>query len=303
MDSIVLYAIALLLLVYRLMYAKRKDAAFLAVSLAAGAVLAVYVNADLLLMLLGILIFNGLASTYHSKTNYAFFFLALFFTYLVYSTPELLAQAMLLGFLSAAYFFTKHSKRMNVDIERKRDIAQVVLGFGFIASFLFVPGEYVRLALMLAILVFSFVGNYSSSNRKSTLSKVLYSFEREDAILGQGAMWLAAGALVALSFLNDRGLAAVLIAIFLGDAVATLVGTSLGKPRLPYNKDKSVPGTVAYFLVTAVAAFPIIGYPALPIALVAALVESKPKHIDDNLDTAVILTILLSILGYASIAM
>ncbi|MDE1855175.1 MAG: hypothetical protein KGH57_02560 [Candidatus Micrarchaeota archaeon] len=303
MDPLVLYIIALLLLVYRVMCAKKKEIAFLAVALAAGAALAVYVGTDVLIMLLGILVFNGLASTYHSKENYAFFLLALFFFSITYTAPQLLAQTMLFGFLSAAYFFTKHSARVNLIVERKRDIAQVILGFGFIVSFVFVPSAYVRLTLMLAILAFSLFGNYSASNKKSPLSKMLYSFERRDAILGQGAMWLAAGALVALAFLNNRGLAAVLTAIFLGDAVATLVGTTVQKPRLPYNKAKSLSGTLAYFIVTAVISFPIIGYPALLTAFVAAIVESVPRHIDDNLDTAIVLTGLLALLGYASIAL
>lgn len=303
MDSIVLYALAFLLVVHKLFSCpKKRDLEFLAAFLIAGTALALYEGADLLLMLSGVLIFNGMVTTYHSKKNYAFFLLAVFFIAPIYHSTTLIAQMMLAGFMSGAYFFVGHSKRADISIEKKRDIAQVILGMAFILAFAFLAETYVKLLLIAAILLFSAIGNFSVSNKKNLFSKTLHSFERSGTILGQGAMWLAAGALVAMSFLNNTGLVAVLVAILLGDAVATLVGTSYKKP-LPYNKGKSIWGTLSYFVTTAVISFPFVGYIGIAIALVAALIESAPRHIDDNFDTAVALTVLLALLGYASIVL
>ncbi len=302
MDSLVLYAIALLLLIHWTLSMRRnKEIAFLLVFLAAGATLALYQGVDMLLLLLGVLIFNGMASTYYSKKNYVFFLLALFFIQMVQYSTVLIAQAMLLGFMSAAYFFLGNPRRASVQVERRRDVAQIVMGLAFIAAFVLVAAVYVKLLLISAILIASVVGNFSVSNGKSKMSKILRSFERRDAVFGQGAVWLAAGALVAMSFLNNLGIAAVLVALFVGDAVATLAGTTYRWP-LPYNRKKSLAGTAAYFAVTAVISFPFIGPLCLLTALVAAVVESAPWHIDDNFDTAVILTALLLLLGFAGIA-
>ena len=289
MDPLVLYPLALLLLIYRVGCAKQREIPFLALFLAAGAALALYEHADMLLMLTGILVFNGMVSTYHSKENYAFLILAVFLIIPISYFTAFVSQMMLLGFLSGAYFFMGQANRAGADVERRRDVVQIILGLAFIAAFAFEPALYVRLILISAILVASLIGNFSVRNRKSTISRTLHSFERSGANLGQGAMWLAAGALVAMSFLNNTGLVAALVALFVGDASATLVGTTYRKP-LPYNSKKSIAGTFAYFLTTAIVSFPFVGYLGLLTGAVAALVESSPVHIDDNFDTVVVLT-------------
>ena len=299
MDSIVLYALALLLLVHRFMCTKRKPAVFLTAALAAGAALALYEGADVLLMLLGILIFNGLVSTYRSRENYAFFLLAMIFVVPFYYLTTLVSQALLLGFLSGAYLFAGQNERASTTVERRRDVIQTILGLALISLFAFFPSAYVKLLLIAAILVASLLGGFSVRNRKSKVSKLLHLLERSGAVLGQGAMWLAAGALVAISFLNGAAMVAVLIAIFIGDAMATLIGTTYRKP-LPYNKRKSIAGTLGYFAATAIIAFPFVGYACLLVALVGAVMESLPTHIDDNFDTAVALTVALLFLGSVS---
>ncbi|MCL5239195.1 MAG: hypothetical protein M1286_01835 [Candidatus Marsarchaeota archaeon] len=298
MDSLVLYAIALLLFTYRVMATrKNEELVFLAVFMAAGAALALYESADVFLMLLGILIFNGMASTYRTRDNYAFSALGIIFLLQTFYMISFAAQAMLLGFLSAAYFFTKHTERANAAVEVRRDVVQLVLGFAFIIAFAFFPQAFVDLALISFILGASVVGNFSVRHGERRISKMLDSFERHGAVLGQGAMWLAAGALMAIAFLRSGILVAVLAAIMLGDAAATLVGTRYRRP-LPYNKKKSAYGTLAYFAVAALVAYPFVGYACIAIGLVGALVESLPVHIDDNLDTAVALTVFAIALGY-----
>ncbi|MDE1874417.1 MAG: hypothetical protein KGI04_04890 [Candidatus Micrarchaeota archaeon] len=302
MDSVLVYALVFLLLVHRFISIGRRAFAVLVIFLVAGAALALYEGADAFLMLLGVLIFSGMASTYRSKENYAFFLLAVFFVVPLHYFTTLVPQAMLLGLLSGASLFLTHARRASTEVERKRDVAQIAMGLAFITAFVLIAAVYVRLLLIAAILLASLAGNYGVSNKRGIVSRALHSFERSDAVLGQGAMWLAAGTLFAMSFLGNMALAAVLVAIFVGDAVATLVGTRYRLP-LPYNAKKSLWGSLAYFAAVSVIAFPFVGYLSLPVAFVGSLVESAPSLIDDNFDTSVTLTVLLALLGYASVAL
>ena len=293
-----LFVIAALLLVYKRICTKKKyELSLLLLFLIAGTVLALYEKADLAIMLLGIIVFNGIASTYRSKENYVFFLLAIFFILPNLTLSLLISQSMLLGFLSCTFFFNKHTARLSAAAERRRDIIQMLMGLVAVFSFAAFAAVYVKVALMLLIIIFSVLGNFSVRNTKSGISRFLNSLERRDAMFGQGAMWLAIGTLVAFSFLSGRIIIAVLAAVFVGDAAATIVGTFYRRP-LPYNKKKSVWGTVAYFVVTSLLTFPFVGYVGIATAAVGALVESAPQHIDDNLDTAVVLTLMIKLLGY-----
>jgi uncharacterized protein (TIGR00297 family) len=84
-----------------------------------------------------------------------------------------------------------------------------------------------------------------------------------------------------------------------GDGMAGLLGRALRGPRLPWNRDKSAAGTLAFVLFGAPAAALLmaftLGLPlaswtsprilglCLPLALACALVESMPTTLDDNL--------------------
>jgi uncharacterized protein (TIGR00297 family) len=88
----------------------------------------------------------------------------------------------------------------------------------------------------------------------------------------------------------------------MGDGLATLVGRAAGGRRWPWNPDKTVAGSVAFFLAGGSAAtfltwwcrsvqapevsLPILIGIAVTAALVAALVETIPVRLDDNLSVA-----------------
>jgi uncharacterized protein (TIGR00297 family) len=84
-----------------------------------------------------------------------------------------------------------------------------------------------------------------------------------------------------------------------GDGMATIVGTWLGGPRIPWNREKTIAGTVALFVFGGLAGAalawwcrPIVTPPAymwfsigapFAAALVAACVETIPVRLNDNL--------------------
>ena len=90
-----------------------------------------------------------------------------------------------------------------------------------------------------------------------------------------------------------------------GDGVATLAGTSISSPRLPWNRDKSLAGLVAFLLVAPVAAVGLLAWtsatgisPLLVVAvaiaaIAAAFVETLPIRLNDNLSVPAIAAFVL----------
>ena len=111
---------------------------------------------------------------------------------------------------------------------------------------------------------------------------LLDSLEREGAPPAHGAFWYAIGALIALSFIpSPEGAVSAIMMLAVADGVSTLVG-SYGCHPLPYNKKKSIEGTLAFFMSGLLTYF-LIGAAAIPLALLAAAVESMDLPLDDNL--------------------
>jgi uncharacterized protein (TIGR00297 family) len=117
-----------------------------------------------------------------------------------------------------------------------------------------------------------------------------------------------------LVFRHQLGIAAVSWCILgFGDGFATLAGTYFRRsPSLPWNRNKSWAGLAA-FLVAAAPASWVVWYlvgdsptllPPLFIilatVLVAAIAESLPLHIDDNLTVPIAAAVVLSILAEAT---
>ncbi|HUO84383.1 MAG TPA: DUF92 domain-containing protein [Thermoanaerobaculia bacterium] len=101
---------------------------------------------------------------------------------------------------------------------------------------------------------------------------------------------------VIVAFPQRPDLAALVWAILaFGDGSATLAGIHIRGPRLPWNQDKSVAGTAAFLLAGSAAGWCVVrfvgaGEQFLPGVLVvilavaaAAIVESLPLNVDDNI--------------------
>ncbi|MEM0124213.1 MAG: hypothetical protein QXF41_01550, partial [Candidatus Micrarchaeaceae archaeon] len=63
------------------------------------------------------------------------------------------------------------------------------------------------------------------------------------------------------------------------------------------NKGKTVGGTLAFFVVLSALGYIAVGYYALVVSLVCALVESAPVRIDDNFSVPAALVTVLKILA------
>ena len=80
--------------------------------------------------------------------------------------------------------------------------------------------------------------------------------------------------------------------LFFADSIATIVGMNLGKKHMPHNNNKTLEGTIAFFLVLSAIGLLLIGTYAVPLAAVLAMIESAEMQLDDNLRSGIALAVL-----------
>jgi dolichol kinase len=109
------------------------------------------------------------------------------------------------------------------------------------------------------------------------------SFEREGVRApGFGSAWYAMGVLFAtVSIQGIAPLSAVICILAFGDSLSTIIGRR-GTHPLPYNRKKTIEGSIAFFLGSLSACY-FLGPLAVPLALACALAESLPLPFDDNI--------------------
>lgn len=125
-------------------------------------------------------------------------------------------------------------------------------------------------------------------------------FEREDAAFrGKGALFFCLGIfLTAVLFWDHASEAILLLAV--PDAIATITGTIVKSPALPYNHRKSIAGSFALFLSSVIIlSFTLHNLSVFLIAFLLAALESfdyrEIPFLDDNLVIPLIAGFLLSL--------
>jgi phosphoserine phosphatase/dolichol kinase len=111
-------------------------------------------------------------------------------------------------------------------------------------------------------------------------------------------VYYAVGILLALLLFPTPASSAAIAAFTLGDSSASLVGGTLSRKALPFNKTKTLEGSLAGFFFAFLAAmFFVAPWLALVAAAVAMTVESLPLPVNDNLliplCTGLVLTLLI----------
>lgn len=299
--SYIFYAVAVLLLVYRVFWKEASNLYALAAAVVAAFLLFGFEHASIPLLLSGIVIFNSIQFTSERKlgvlaallgVSYAFF-------YVLYaqSAVLLLAQSIFIGLIAyPKQFKAPNGTRANKVIEKKRDVLQAIFGVAIIAAFVLLSSSNAYALLILLILFGYLLRSFTMAFGGNPLSKYLVGLEREGVPFGRGAVWLALGSLLALSFISPVNLVIVVLsAILIADPLATLVGIKVGGVKIPYNRDKTISGFVAYFLVVFAISFIFARQLSILIALIAAVVESLPMHMDDNFDVPLVLAILIKL--------
>lgn len=108
-------------------------------------------------------------------------------------------------------------------------------------------------------------------------------------IVINGATWMCVTAALCALLFPEPIAAAALAMLMVGDGAAAVVGRRFGRTRYPFS-EKSVEGSVAFFVTGLVAAIPfglVGGALSVPVlaagALTAAAVEAVPVPVNDNL--------------------
>ena len=171
-------------------------------------------------------------------------------------------------------------------LEIRRRVIHIFFGVFLIAAFsiLGTAGyEYIEGVLLAAFLVGLWVIDQTLRKRKLLLIDYLLNmFERPHALPAYGAFWYGMGVLLLLSFINNIHYVQASIAILaLGDGAATLIGIG-GSRRIFYNKKKTIEGSLAFFLISSLAAYFFIGFAGVALSLICTIAESIDWGVDDN---------------------
>lgn len=181
--------------------------------------------------------------------------------------------------------------------EDERQVFHIFLGICAIALAEFFGVESAAYAVAVILLAGIILVHMKLSGMGlGPLDWLVERFERPGVTPGYGAMTMAAGALAILTLVMRREqILASLCILGFGDAGSTLVGLRSRK-RLPWSKNKTLGGTLAFFLFSLPAVY-FAGLPALAVAAPAALAESLESNIDDNLVIAVVCVVASGLLA------
>ncbi|MDD5022588.1 MAG: hypothetical protein PHU63_00260 [Candidatus ainarchaeum sp.] len=152
------------------------------------------------------------------------------------------------------------------------------------------------LMLILVLLVGSLIINIKIiKNRIPLIDGLINLFERDNPrFVGYGSAWLVVGCLLTITFLSDiNQIKSVIWILGIGDGMSTLVGIKSRK-KLPYNKKKTINGSVAMFL-SSIPVYFLIGPMGVLIAAACTIIESIELPINDNASIPLIGIIILKL--------
>jgi dolichol kinase len=172
------------------------------------------------------------------------------------------------------------------ETEVRRDIIQMIMG-----------------AVVVALALLGYIANNILANLIiSPTYKKAADLERKNVSYGLGAVYLAAGTALMLGFTSATPLLLFgIVALFFGDAVATIVGINTKMAdTLPYNRNKTRNGTYAFFIVVAIIGFFLIGWYAILLAALLAFIESIDVALDDNVRIGIVIVVIAAVLKIAA---
>ncbi len=217
------------------------------------------------------------------------------------TTPDLRA---LLPYVTSPSVQLHVPRRLGQELLRQLLHASAV----FIPLFwLWTPSWHIPIYMLIGILSLLFIISEilrSFGVRIPLISKTVLAAGREDEIDNYvlSPLYFAAG--VTLPFLIFGTLlrvpfiaAASVIAFLIGDAFSTIGGLFLGRHHYPFNRKKTLEGTLIGFSLAFILLLLVVSpISALITALIAAIIELLPLRLDDNLAVPIITAIILTIL-------
>lgn len=131
----------------------------------------------------------------------------------------------------------------------------------------------------------------SSISRHAAMQAELYEF-------GTAPMFFAFGILLTLLLFPAPASSAAIAIFALGDSTASIFGRIVGKKTLPFNKGKTLEGSlIGLFFAFLAATFFVNPLKALAGAVVGMIIESLPLPLNDNLLTPLITGVVLTFMA------
>jgi len=127
------------------------------------------------------------------------------------------------------------------------------------------------------------------------IDQLLLRYERDGVLPGKGSLYYAIGILFALGLLRDDPPAAIAVILILaiGDGLATIVGSSVGRHRLPWNRSKSVEGSIGFAIGAASSLLVLPSLATIAACIAAVVLESLKIELDDNITLPVVTSLVL----------
>ncbi len=146
-------------------------------------------------------------------------------------------------------------------------------------------GHRIAMLILLCILITFITIEFFriKEHMKIPIFHVLWRSKEENTLGGQ--VYFMLGIIIALGLFEfNIALAVILMTVF-GDMAAAIFGIAFGKHWIKSLPDTAWEGCIAEFIVDVAIGLFIIGDPiiAIPMALMATIVETIFPHIDDNL--------------------
>ncbi|MDE1868830.1 MAG: hypothetical protein KGH60_02585 [Candidatus Micrarchaeota archaeon] len=187
-------------------------------------------------------------------------------------------------------------KRKSTEVNR--DLIHILLGIILVAV-LFSTGFTRATEIIFGLILLGYIANnILSTNRLIGIYKRILPLERSNVVYGAGAMHLAAGAALIIGFIPNFNFAMFgIIALFFADPIATIVGLNLSRAKIPFNREKTVAGSLAFFAVAAVLGYPFVGIYSISFGIILAIIESLNILIDDNIRVGVVTVLLYALIS------
>ncbi len=169
-------------------------------------------------------------------------------------------------------------------LELRRKLFHSCFGLFLILILFFFGRKTLIILLSLLLLCGSIVILWRlRGNQISIIEWFEKTFERKNVKFpGYGAFWFVLGTLLLVLSINHvNEIAAGILTLALGDSAATIFGIK-GTHSLPYNRCKTIEGSVA-FIIFSLPSCVLIGWVGMPLAFLMSITESLPVPFDDNL--------------------
>lgn len=178
-----------------------------------------------------------------------------------------------------------------MDLETRRQILHF-MGISA-AVLLFFFGRNITLIVLGALISFFLILlALRKPLEKTIIGKFIKLFERKDEAL-KGSVYFYTSCLILAMFFPEWIAAAGITVLAIADSLSTYFGYNYGRNKIFFNKNKSIQGSLAFFISCfAILALFISLLPAGIIAVVVTLVEALPK-IDDNISVPIMTALLL----------